>query len=147
MSGGPFRTVTLGWRLRWRGHDHHVTTAAGLDDVQAAGAVLTRAWLNSEPFVSWTPADLTWWFAQAWPTELSERLRLWAAGDRVVGWSWEDGPELAAQAWSGDRGLDDAVERGILARAIDQATVGMDHCLGDGSRAPWPGQAHRGVLG
>ena len=78
--------------------------AAGLDDLQAAGAVLTRAWLDGAPSAGWTPGDLTWWFAQAWPTELSERLRLWAADDRVVGRSWEDGPELAAQAWSGDRG-------------------------------------------
>lgn len=110
--------------------------AAGLDDLQAAGAVLTRAWLDGAPFVSWTPGDLTWWFAQAWPTELSERLHLWAADDRIVGWSWEDGPELAAQAWSGDHGLDDAVERAILARAIDQATD-RARAGGDGALEVW----------
>jgi mycothiol synthase len=97
--------------------------AAGLDDLQVACDLVTRAWLDDAPFAAWTPGDLTWWFAQAWPSELSERLRLWAADDRVVGWSWESGSELESQVWSGQPAVDDAVGRAILASAIDRATA------------------------
>jgi len=97
--------------------------AAGLADLHAAGEVLTRAWLDGAPFVAATPGDLSWRFAQAWPSELAERLRIWTADDRVVAWSWEDEPELDSCAWSGDPGLDDALARAILARAIEEATT------------------------
>jgi len=110
--------------------------AAGLADLRAAGEVLTRAWLDGAPFVNATPGDLSWWFAQAWPSELAERLRIWTADDRVVAWSWEDGSEFDSCVWSGDPELDDAVARAALARAIDAATT-RARTGGDGAVQLW----------
>ncbi len=114
----------------------HSRPATGLDDLVAASRVATQAWLEGAPFVSVTPGDLSWWYAQAWPAELSERLRLWSAGDRVVGWSWGEEVELERQAWSGDPVLDAEVEAAILARAIERATD-RARAGGDGALEVW----------
>lgn len=110
--------------------------AASLGDLQAAGDLLGRAWLAGAPFVAATPGDLAWWFAQAWPSKLSEHLRLWSADSQVVAWTWVDGSEFDAQVWSGHRALDEAVERAILAWAIEEASVraGLN---GDGTVEAW----------
>ena len=68
--------------------------AAGLDDLRAAGDVLTRAWNAGAPRGGALRGDLAWWYAQAWPTELGDRLRLWLADGETVAWSWFDGEEL-----------------------------------------------------
>jgi ribosomal protein S18 acetylase RimI-like enzyme len=111
-------------------------SAAGLDDLQAARDLQTRAWIDGAPFVTITPGDLNWWYAQAWPSDLSERLRLWTSDDRIVGWSWEDGSGLESGAWSGDAGLDVAVQRAILVGAIDRATA-RARVGGDGTVEAW----------
>jgi ribosomal protein S18 acetylase RimI-like enzyme len=107
-----------------------------IDDLQVACDLLTRAWLDEAPFVTWTPGDLSWWFAQAWPTELSERLRLWSADDRVVGWSWQSESALESHVWSGDPAVDDEVARAILAGAAAAATT-PGHSGGDGRLDVW----------
>ena len=113
----------------------HVTSrpAVGIADLQAAADVLSQAWLARAPFVDVTPGDLSWWYAQAWPADLSQHLRLWSAGKRVVGWSWVDEVELAAQVWSGDPQVDAAVQAALLdwaiAGATHRAAAGADGAL------------------
>jgi len=114
----------------------HSRPASGLDDLAAASDLLSRAWLAQAPFVSNTPGDLSWWYAQAWPAELSERLQLWSAGDRVVGWSWGEEVELEHQAWSGDSALDAEVEAAILNRAVERAAY-RARTGGDGALEVW----------
>ena len=99
--------------------------ASGIEDLRTAGDLLSQAWLAGSPHASWTPGDLSWWFAQAWPVELGEHLRLWSIDGRPIAWSWHEphddaGPaEIEYHAWSGDRGLDIEVGRAILSAATD----------------------------
>ena len=51
--------------------------ARGLADLVAAGDTLTRAWVAGSRRVATARGDLDWWYCQAWPAELGERLRLW----------------------------------------------------------------------
>jgi mycothiol synthase len=101
--------------------------AAGLDDLHAAGSLITRAWLAGSSRVSWTPGDLSWWYAQSWPDEIGDHLRLWELDGRLVAWSWHEGAdardpaELDIQAWTGDAALD-----AILIRRILEASMGAD---------------------
>lgn len=99
--------------------------ASGLEDLRIAGDLLTRAWCAGSPRCGAMRGDLSWWFAQAWPTELSERLRLWLVDGMAVGWSWLDGEELEFEVLRANEQADEepisAVERAILAFAIDEA--------------------------
>jgi ribosomal protein S18 acetylase RimI-like enzyme len=106
--------------------------ASGVGDLRAAGALITRAWLGNSPLVTWTPGDLSWWFAQAWPADIGKHLQLWEQDGRLVAWSWHEtddseGPaELEYHAWSGDAALDAAFGRQIL-----------EASLGDGALEVW----------
>jgi mycothiol synthase len=119
--------------------------AVGLADLQAAADVLSQAWLARAPYVNSTPGDLSWWYAQAWPADLSERLRLWSSRDRVVGWSWSDAVELEFQVWSGEPAVDAEVKAALLGRAIgwaaDRAATGAD-----GALEVWAADGDRGLL-
>ena len=117
--------------------------AAGLDDLRAAGDVLTRAWVAGSPRVNALRGDLAWWYAQAWPAELGDRLRLWQADGEAVAWSWFDGEGLDYAIWSGDERADDAVERTILSFAIEDAAARASRGEGDGAIEAWvPGDDH-----
>ena len=111
--------------------------AAGLDDLRAAGDVLTCAWNAGSPRVSALPGDLAWWYAQAWPAELGDRLRLWWAGGVTVAWSWFDGEGLDYAIWCGDERADEAVERTILSLAIEDATARASRGDGNGAVEAW----------
>jgi ribosomal protein S18 acetylase RimI-like enzyme len=69
--------------------------------------------------------DLSWWYAQAWPAELGERLRLWLVDGETVGWSWFDGEALELAVWRADEDpierAVEQVERAILAFALETA--------------------------
>ena len=67
--------------------------ASGLDDLLAAGRLLSDAWRSHGPIVAATPGDLEWWYAQAHPEELADVLRLWFVDGELVGWSWRSGPD------------------------------------------------------
>jgi mycothiol synthase len=107
------------------GGDIAARAATGPDDLRAAGALLTRAWLAKSPLVTWTPGDLSWWFAQAWPADIGKHLQLWEQDGRLVAWSWHEtddteGPaELEYRAWSGDAALD-----AVFGRQIVEASLG-----------------------
>jgi ribosomal protein S18 acetylase RimI-like enzyme len=94
--------------------------AEGLEDLLAAGELLTRTWLADPTRVTWTPGDLSWWFAQSWPAEIGQHLRLWERDGRVVAWSWhevddaEGAAELDFHASSTDPWLDAGIGRRIL---------------------------------
>jgi ribosomal protein S18 acetylase RimI-like enzyme len=94
--------------------------ATGQDDLRLAADLLTQAWRSDPSSATWTPGDLAWWFAQAWPGGLGGRLRLWSLEGSVVAWSWHDpdeaeGPaEIEFHAWTGDLVLDAAVGRAIV---------------------------------
>ena len=111
--------------------------ATGLDDLRAAGDVLTRAWAAASPRVSALLGDLAWWYAQAWPAELGDRLRLWHADGETVAWSWFDGAGLDYGVWSGDETSDEAVERAVLAAAIEEAASRQGRGEGDGAIEAW----------
>ncbi len=112
-------------------------TASGLDDLQAAGSVLTRAWLAGSPRVSALLGDLAWWHAQAWPAELGDRLRLWQTEGEAAAWSWFDGEGLDYGIWTGDEAADEAVERAILTSAIEDASARAGRGEGDGAVEAW----------
>src|SRR6476660_803704 len=95
--------------------------ATGLDDLAEAADVLTRTWLAGAPTAYAMRGDLVWWYALSWPVELPDRLRLWQVDGQTVGWSWFDGESLDYAAWSGDAASDRAIERAILALAVDDA--------------------------
>jgi ribosomal protein S18 acetylase RimI-like enzyme len=111
--------------------------AAGLDDLRAAGDILTRAWVAGSPRVNALRGDLAWWYAQAWPAELGDRLRLWQADGETVAWSWFDGEALDYAVWCGDERADDVVERAILSFGIDEAGARASRGEGDGAVEAW----------
>jgi ribosomal protein S18 acetylase RimI-like enzyme len=98
-------------------------TAAGLDDLRVAGDLLTRAWRTGAPRGGALRGDLAWWYAQAWPAGLGDRLRLWEADGETVAWSWFDGGELEYAVYSGDRRVDAVAERAILTFAIEESAA------------------------
>ncbi len=67
--------------------------ARDVADLRAAERLVSDAWLSHGPRVAPTPGDLEWWYAQAWPANLSDLLRLWYLDGELVGWSWRAGPE------------------------------------------------------
>jgi ribosomal protein S18 acetylase RimI-like enzyme len=87
--------------------------------------------------VSAVRGDIDWWYAQAWPAELCDRLRIWQADGETVAWSWFDGEELEYAIWCGDDPLDEAAERAILSFAIEDATARARRGLGDGAIEAW----------
>ena len=98
--------------------DIDVRPATSIDDLLLAGSLLSRAWLERAPDVAGTVGDLEWWYAQAWPDELSEHLDLWFVDGDLAGWSWIDLPE------SGDWFVRPALSGGALEEAI------LDHLDG-----------------
>lgn len=119
--------------------------AVGNADLLAAADLLSQGWLARAPFMNAIPGDLSWWYAQAWPADLSRHLRLWSAGDGVVGWSWGDGVELDFQVWSGDPRVDADIEAAVLrwaiGRAADRAAAGAD-----GALEVWAADDDRGLV-
>ena len=111
--------------------------AAGLDDLRAAGDVLTRAWNAGAPRGGALRGDLAWWYAQAWPAELGDRLRLWQADGETVAWSWFDGEELEYATWCGDERADQSIERSILSFAIEDATTRATRGDSGGAVVAW----------
>lgn len=111
--------------------------AVGLDDLRAAGDLLTRAWEEAAPRGGALRGDLAWWYAQAWPAELGDRLRLWEADGATAGWSWFDGGQLEYAVWSADGRADAVVERAILSWAIEDATARARRGDGDGAVEAW----------
>jgi ribosomal protein S18 acetylase RimI-like enzyme len=111
--------------------------AATLNDLRAAGDVLTRAWNAGSPRVSALRGDLAWWYAQAWPAELGDRLRLWQADGETVAWGWFDGDGLDYAIWCGDERADEVVERTILSFAIEAATARASRGDGNGVVEAW----------
>jgi GNAT superfamily N-acetyltransferase len=111
--------------------------AVGLDDLRAAGDVLTREWISGSPRVNALRGDLAWWYAQAWPAELGDRLRLWHEDGDTVAWSWFDGEGLEYAIWCGDDRADEAVERAILSFAIEDATAPATRGEGNGAVEAW----------
>ena len=112
-------------------------TAASIRDLAAAGDVLTRAWSGRSARASSMRGDLAWWYAQAWPAELGDHLRLREAGGECVGWSWSDGQALDYAVWTGEPARDEAVEREVLEFAIDSAAMRARDGDGDGSVEAW----------
>jgi len=124
--------------------------ATGLDDLAEAADVLTRTWIAGAPTAHAMRGDLVWWYASSWPVELPDRLRLWQVDGQTVGWSWFDGESLDYAAWSGDAASDRAIERAILALAVDDATARASRDEGTGVVDAWAAQddpATRSLLG
>ncbi len=119
--------------------------ATGLDDLRAAGDVLTRAWKAGSPRGAAVRGDLAWWYAQAWPAELGDRLRLWQTDGEMVAWSWFDGEELDYAIWCGDERADEVVERAILSFAIEDATARASRGHGNGAIEAWAADDDHGA--
>jgi ribosomal protein S18 acetylase RimI-like enzyme len=86
---------------------------ASIDDLRAMQAAMTAAWLSPRrPLVPQTIGDLAWWFAGAGPgVDWTERIRIWTAGSRIVGWGWFKPPTDVD--WWVETMPDDADERRI----------------------------------
>jgi ribosomal protein S18 acetylase RimI-like enzyme len=97
--------------------------ATSMDDLRAAGQVMTRAWQSDSPLVAATPAAIEWWHASTAPDPLEAHLRLWSEAGVDVAWSWHDGGELEWHVWAGDPGRDPEVFRAILEAGIAEAGV------------------------
>lgn len=110
-----------------KGHDPMLLSrpASGLEDLGTAGDLLTRAWSTGSPPGAAMRGDLSWWFAQAWPADLGERLRLWLVDGETVGWSWFDGEALDFAVWQANEETNERpnaeVERAILSFALEAA--------------------------
>ena len=92
-----------------------------LDDLRAAGRVMTRAWQAGAPLVAATPAAVEWWHASSAPDPLDAHLRLWSEDGEDVGWSWHDADEVEWHAWTGDPDRDAAIFRAMLEIGIAEA--------------------------
>jgi ribosomal protein S18 acetylase RimI-like enzyme len=86
------------------------------------------------------PGDLDWWYCQAWPATLADRLRLWTTAGEVVGWSWHDEDELDWEVWSGDPLVDAEIARAIVERTLEEVAAGAD---GIGSLKAWVNEDDR----
>ncbi len=139
MSPRPLARLPRAQRSsRW--HDTAMLAsrpAAGLDDLRAAGDLLTRAWNAGAPRGGALRGDLAWWYAQAWPAELGDRLRLWQADGETVAWGWFDGDDFDYAVWCGDEPADGVVERAILSFAIEDAAARWNRDEGDGAVEAW----------
>ena len=104
-----------------------ISSRAGssIDDLQAASAVLSRAWIDDAPFVASHPGDLEWWYAQATPDELAAHLRLWDVDGVPAGWSWVRDDQVHWEIWP-DEGTDDRpILDAILRSVIDETTAAL----------------------
>lgn len=110
--------------------------ARGVADLVAAAETLSRAWSAGSPRVAAARGDLDWWFCQAWPAALGDRLRLWRLDGKTVGWSWHDVAAIDYHVWTGSETGDGAVERAILDRAVAEA-MRRQLAGGDGSVEAW----------
>ena len=98
-------------------------SAANVEDLLAAGAVLSGAWLAGAPHVCTHPGDLEWWHASAAPDEISSHLRLWDRDGTTVAWSWVGADEVEWDGLRGELAADRAVAEAVL-RAADEETPG-----------------------
>jgi ribosomal protein S18 acetylase RimI-like enzyme len=94
-----------------------------IDDLRAAGRVMTRAWLADAPLVAATPAATEWWYASTAPDPLEAHLRLWSEDGVDVAWSWHDADEVEWHVWTGDPARDPDVFRAILEAGIAEAGI------------------------
>ncbi|HET8785807.1 MAG TPA: GNAT family N-acetyltransferase [Candidatus Limnocylindrales bacterium] len=94
--------------------------ASGVDDLRAAVASMSAAWLVGAPHAAGTPASIEWWYALTHPEPLSEHLRLWYAGDTLVGWAWHEPPELETHVWTADPATDERVFGAIVDAALGE---------------------------
>ena len=92
-----------------------------VDDLRAAGRVMSRAWQAGGPLVAATPAAIEWWHASTAPDPLDAHLRLWSDDGADVGWSWHDGDEVEWHACTGDAQRDAEVFRAVLETAVAEA--------------------------
>jgi ribosomal protein S18 acetylase RimI-like enzyme len=92
-----------------------------IDDLRAAGRVMTRAWLADSPLVAATPAAVEWWHASTAPDPLDAHLRLWSEDGVDVAWSWHDADEIEWHLWTGDPDRDPEVFRAILEAGTAEA--------------------------
>ena len=97
--------------------------ATTIDDLRAAGRVMTRAWLEAAPFVAATPAATEWWHASSTPDPLEAHLRLWSEDGVDVAWSWHDADEVEWHVWTGDPDRDPELFRAILEAGIAEAGI------------------------
>ena len=104
----------------------------GVDDLRAAVASMSAAWLAGAPHVAATPAAIEWWYALTDPDPLSDHLRLWYDGSAPVAWAWHEPPELETHVWTGDTADDERVFAAIVDAALaeragnDLATFAAD---------------------
>ena len=94
-----------------------------IDDLRAAGRVMSHAWQAGGPLVAATPAAIEWWHASTAPDPLDAHLRLWSDDGTDVGWSWHDGDEVEWHVWTGDAQRDAEVFRAILETGVAEAGV------------------------
>jgi len=94
-----------------------------VDDLRAAGRVMSRAWRAGGELVAATPAAIEWWHASTAPDPLGAHLRLWSDDGADVGWSWHDGDEVEWHVWTGSAQRDAEVFRAILESAVAEAGV------------------------
>ena len=92
-----------------------------VDDLRAAGRVMSRAWQAGAPLVAATPAAIEWWHASTAPDPLDAHLRLWSEDGTDVAWSWHDGDEVEWHVWTGVAARDAEVFRTILEAAVSEA--------------------------
>ena len=95
--------------------------ATGLDDLRAAEALVTRAWVDGSRFVAPTVGDLEWWYGGVYPETLEDTLRLWSVDDRPAAWTWHTAGEVEWMTWSGDPATDAELDEAIVASAIADA--------------------------
>jgi mycothiol synthase len=95
--------------------------AASLEDLRAAEALVTRAWLDGSRFVAPTVGDLEWWYGGVYPETLADTLRLWSVDDRPAAWTWHTAGEVEWLTWSGDPATDAELDEAIVTSAIAEA--------------------------
>ena len=100
--------------------------ASGTDDLLAAEAVLSRAWIDDAPFVASHPGDLAWWFALVAPDPLSAHLRLWAQAGEIAAWSWVHSGQVH---WEIHDRHDASAREDLLDAILDDAIAGGDEPL------------------
>ena len=96
----------------------HHRPATDLDDLRAAGALMSRAWRSGAHSVVPSATGLEWWYASSWPDALADHLRLWTEGGDLVAWTWHDAGEIEWSAWTGQPARDVAALEGIVETVI-----------------------------